>query len=552
MSWARSRPVRRPPRPARRSSGRPGRRRCARLRRGRRGCPSSSLLLGHGRGRALWSVRRAPRPDPPAPHRAARRRACCCPATPAGRSRSPRRCSTEPKMFNHHRGLWGYTGAAADGELLTIQATGMGGPSAAIVLEELIDLGVTPRGPRRDVRRAGRRARRWATLVVATRGGVGRRLERGRWAPASGSRPTPALTAALARGDAAGPIVSHRPLLRPATRVARGAGARRARSRWRWRRRRCSRSASGAGSPSRACCAVTDVHRRRRARAHRTTTGWPRRGARVGTRVGHAAAPEGAAARAGRPGPAPRWRSWPPTIATVQPRQAAVVDEQARARPAPRRGPRTRRGRWPTCCGGVAHLGLRRAVLRRGATHVGANGRSSAAASARRPRSLHRIALAARRHRGDPRPGTPQARTSSAPRPRRRRRPTRPAARPASIVRRPARVAGRARARGPPRRARPRGSCASRPRRRAPCAWARSSAAASAGAPGRRGRAPRRARRRTAGRRRPSSARSPAGRDRRAPPAACASGSARRRRTPPSRAARRGAARSPPGSARPS
>ena len=44
-------------------------------------------------------------------------------------------------MFNHHRGLWGYTGAAADGEPLTIQATGMGGPSAAIVLSELIALG---------------------------------------------------------------------------------------------------------------------------------------------------------------------------------------------------------------------------------------------------------------------------------------------------------------------------------------------------------------------------------------------------------------------------
>jgi uridine phosphorylase len=46
-----------------------------------------------------------------------------------------------PKMFNHSRGLWGYTGTAADGEPLTIQATGMGGPSAAIVLEELIALG---------------------------------------------------------------------------------------------------------------------------------------------------------------------------------------------------------------------------------------------------------------------------------------------------------------------------------------------------------------------------------------------------------------------------
>jgi len=48
----------------------------------------------------------------------------------------------EPKMFNHHRGLWGYSGPAnADGRPLTIQATGMGGPSAAIVLSELIALG---------------------------------------------------------------------------------------------------------------------------------------------------------------------------------------------------------------------------------------------------------------------------------------------------------------------------------------------------------------------------------------------------------------------------
>ncbi|MCW3064806.1 MAG: hypothetical protein JWN32_1978 [Solirubrobacterales bacterium] len=44
-------------------------------------------------------------------------------------------------MFNHHRGLWGYTGAASDGEPLTIQSTGMGGPSAAIVIEELAQLG---------------------------------------------------------------------------------------------------------------------------------------------------------------------------------------------------------------------------------------------------------------------------------------------------------------------------------------------------------------------------------------------------------------------------
>ncbi len=46
-----------------------------------------------------------------------------------------------PRMFNARRGLWGYTGRAADGEAVTIQSTGMGGPSAAIVVEELIRLG---------------------------------------------------------------------------------------------------------------------------------------------------------------------------------------------------------------------------------------------------------------------------------------------------------------------------------------------------------------------------------------------------------------------------
>jgi uridine phosphorylase len=45
------------------------------------------------------------------------------------------------KMFHHHRGLWGYTGTAADGAPLTIQSTGIGGPSGAIVLEELARMG---------------------------------------------------------------------------------------------------------------------------------------------------------------------------------------------------------------------------------------------------------------------------------------------------------------------------------------------------------------------------------------------------------------------------
>jgi uridine phosphorylase len=72
-----------------------------------------------------------------------------------------------PKMFNHHRGLWGYTGAAADGEPLTIQSTGIGGPSAAIVVRELVDLGA------RRLIRVGTcgslvASARLGTLVVAT------------------------------------------------------------------------------------------------------------------------------------------------------------------------------------------------------------------------------------------------------------------------------------------------------------------------------------------------------------------------------------------------
>ncbi len=48
----------------------------------------------------------------------------------------------EPRMFNHHRGLWGYSGAARrDGQALTVQSTGIGGPAAAIVVHELIELG---------------------------------------------------------------------------------------------------------------------------------------------------------------------------------------------------------------------------------------------------------------------------------------------------------------------------------------------------------------------------------------------------------------------------
>src|SRR4051812_50120357 len=43
-------------------------------------------------------------------------------------------CDAPAKMFNHNRGLWGYTGTALDGAPLTIQSTGIGGPGAAGVV----------------------------------------------------------------------------------------------------------------------------------------------------------------------------------------------------------------------------------------------------------------------------------------------------------------------------------------------------------------------------------------------------------------------------------
>jgi purine-nucleoside phosphorylase len=48
----------------------------------------------------------------------------------------------EPKMSNHARGLWGYTGRTAGERELSLQATGMGGPSAALVLADLAELGM--------------------------------------------------------------------------------------------------------------------------------------------------------------------------------------------------------------------------------------------------------------------------------------------------------------------------------------------------------------------------------------------------------------------------
>jgi uridine phosphorylase len=48
----------------------------------------------------------------------------------------------KPLMSNLSRGLWGYHGHTPDGRELTVQSTGIGGPSGAVVLAELAGLGV--------------------------------------------------------------------------------------------------------------------------------------------------------------------------------------------------------------------------------------------------------------------------------------------------------------------------------------------------------------------------------------------------------------------------
>ena len=138
----------------------------------------------------------------------------------------------------------GLHGTAADGAPLTIQSTGMGGPSAAIVVEELIGLGarrlvqVGTCGALVDELRLG------ALLVARTalcEDGASRALGARERAEAD-----PELTAALERTAGVAGAVASSDLFYDPTPSGPGGGSPRARWPSRWRRRRSSPSPGGA------------------------------------------------------------------------------------------------------------------------------------------------------------------------------------------------------------------------------------------------------------------------------------------------------------------
>jgi uridine phosphorylase len=63
------------------------------------------------------------------------------PGDPGRALRLAQALTEKPLMVNHARGLWGYTGTAADGAPLTIQSTGLGGASTVAVVRDLAALG---------------------------------------------------------------------------------------------------------------------------------------------------------------------------------------------------------------------------------------------------------------------------------------------------------------------------------------------------------------------------------------------------------------------------
>jgi uridine phosphorylase len=134
----------------------------------------------------------------------------------------------QPKMANHARGLWGYSGTTAAGHGLTVQATGMGGPSATLVLSDLAELGVeravrvgtcaaidprfrpgdliwvrAARPWSADRPGAGSPARPDETLAESLRSELGEEAKAGRVASVDFLHPSPDPTHAIPEGDVA-------------------------------------------------------------------------------------------------------------------------------------------------------------------------------------------------------------------------------------------------------------------------------------------------------------------------------------------------------------
>ncbi|MBA2240860.1 MAG: hypothetical protein H0W09_06420 [Solirubrobacterales bacterium] len=65
-----------------------------------------------------------------------------CPGDPKRAMELASALLERPLMSNLARGLWGYHGVTSSGAELTVQSTGLGGPSAAIVLGELASHGL--------------------------------------------------------------------------------------------------------------------------------------------------------------------------------------------------------------------------------------------------------------------------------------------------------------------------------------------------------------------------------------------------------------------------
>ena len=134
----------------------------------------------------------------------------------------------EPKMSNHARGLWGYSGRTPAGDELTIQATGMGGPERRAGARRPGEARRAAGGAGRDLRRRSPGSRGSASCCSSTRGdrrGRQRRLASAS-PPATAVLPDPELLERLARG-ARGGGAERRPSPASTRRPARASSPRR-------------------------------------------------------------------------------------------------------------------------------------------------------------------------------------------------------------------------------------------------------------------------------------------------------------------------------------